>query len=716
MDKENNANPHMFKNKSKWYPQPNTEENGDFEAIMKMMTDATKNPIIKNKIKSNMHTKEKQALSSLKENTKIIIQKADKGGGMVIMNIEDYKYGILSILEDKNTYVVEEQFDPQKLANKVQSTLNNWKLLLTKKESEYLTEYDKTVGHIYGLPKIHKCRKLKELIVENLENAKSQSGNTLQCKWNDHTIPFRPILSATKDSISRLCELAKLILRPLELKIPHLVRDTFDFLRWLPTESDKNSTLIAVDIVKLYPSIRNSLGLEAISYWATEYPELLDSKFDNDAILQILKFIQDNVYFEFDGTTYKQVEGTAMGKNHAPQYANLIVAYLLITKLFPNLYSKYPTEQVDRIKQNLKMFLDDGFCIIPPDSEITPEILLSEINSLDQDIQFTMESSKSHIPFLDVLVTLDQSNGKIETETYSKPTDTYNYYPFYSCGPGHIARNIPINLAKRICTICSEVKSRDANLEKLKVRLLRLKYPTELVDNSISNAKEISRIDLLKIKEKPAEEQETLAYLTNFNPKVKDQYQTIKPMFDLLQNTNKVTKVAKKRGLTASNTVPRLVNANRQPPNLYNLLGNKFHTYTNKVDKLRNFKTCKDKRCKICKQVIPGTEYTTKNGTRLYRNRQMTCKIRDIVYLIVCPTCKTEYIGETGDQLNERMNTHRSQMTHERYRFLRCSKHFHECGKDHFLIYPFYSCRREDPTFRLKKEQEFINLVKPGLN
>ena len=70
-------------------------------------------------------------------------------------------------------------------------------------------------------------------------------------------------------------------------------------------------------------------------------------------ILEIINFIQDNVYFTFLDTTYKQIQGTAQGKNHAPQYANLVIAYLILEKLLPTLENKYGSLTKQHIQENL---------------------------------------------------------------------------------------------------------------------------------------------------------------------------------------------------------------------------------------------------------------------------------------------------------------------------------------------------------------------------
>ena len=41
--------------------------------------------------------------------------------------------------------------------------------------------------------------------------------------------------------------------------------------------------------------------------------------------------------------------------------------------------------------------------------------------------------------------------------------------------------------------------------------------------------------------------------------------------------------------------------------------------------------------------------YTFKNiGKQFFLKTKMTCYSRNLIYVVICPTCKEEYIGETG--------------------------------------------------------------------
>ena len=166
--------------------------------------------------------------------------------------------------------------------------------------------------------------------------------------------------------------------------------------------------------------------------------------------------------------------------------------------------------------------------------------------------------------------------------------------------------------------------------------------------------------------------------------------------------------------------MPKFIHAKRQPPNLLRSLSlSQKRDHTNNDQSEQNgitFEKCNDKRCLLCKIVIDSPTYKTKNGTILKRNFKMTCKSRDLIYLLICFTCLSEYLGETGNKINLRTNVHRNQIEDEDYRKLKCSKHIHNCGHNKFKIFPFYQCFQNCHFFREENEKYFRSIVKPELH
>ena len=59
--------------------------------------------------------------------------------------------------------------------------------------------------------------------------------------------------------------------------------------------------------------------------------------------------------------------------------------------------------------------------------------------------------------------------------------------------------------------------------------------------------------------------------------------------------------------------------------------------------------------------IIQGTGFRSKvTGEKFYARVDATCKTANVVHLIECSRCGTQYVGETGNALHLHMNGHRS--------------------------------------------------------
>ncbi|CAH3036372.1 unnamed protein product [Pocillopora meandrina] len=108
------------------------------------------------------------------------------------------------------------------------------------------------------------------------------------------------------------------------------------------------------------------------------------------------------------------------------------------------------------------------------------------LNSLDDSIQLSAETSSKELPFLDVMIRKD--NTHLTTDIYYKLMDSFQYLPSTSSHPRHIKNNIPYNLARRICLIVEDQDIRKHRLHDLKQILLRKQYLAEIIDYSVNKA------------------------------------------------------------------------------------------------------------------------------------------------------------------------------------------------------------------------------------
>ena len=124
--------------------------------------------------------------------------------------------------------------------------------------------------------------------------------------------------------------------------------------------------------------------------------------FNISFILKPTDFILRNNNCVFDNEYFLQLQVTAISTGFAPTYANLSMGYHEI-KLYDFNESNYNFQIRQYFVENWRRFLDDCGIILNIDV-INPDGLLTIINSVNNDIQFSMELSDNKLPFRDILI------------------------------------------------------------------------------------------------------------------------------------------------------------------------------------------------------------------------------------------------------------------------------------------------------------------------
>ena len=130
----------------------------------------------------------------------------------------------------------------------------------------------------------------------------------------------------------------------------------------------------------------------------------------------------------------------------------------------------------------MAMIVDD--CKTPlGKTKIDPNRLLAILNSLNHSIKFTMESSNKELLLLTILI--QRSDDKIWMDIYFKPTDTRRCLQFSFIHPNYCQKDIPLTLARRICTIVENQQKKLEHLSKSKEILKKYDYPVYIITNRI---------------------------------------------------------------------------------------------------------------------------------------------------------------------------------------------------------------------------------------
>ena len=285
------------------------------------------------------------------------------------------------------------------------------------------------------------------------------------------------------------------ILAPFVPNLKTYVKDDRDFLSRIPRTIDYECELFSWDIVSLYTSIPHELGIEALTYWLSRYPDLVPPRFSVNFVLEAALFILQNNYFMFDGVCYHQNTGSAMGAVFAPPYACLAVGYLEEVKLPPILSRYFPIDDCRLILKLLLRYIDDGSA--PWLKRLDINKFMEAINLLHPDIKFTIEKSTCEtrngktvyiLTFLDVKILLYE-DGHIETDIFYKSTNNHDYLDYRSHHPTHTKNNIVYTLAKKIVEFVSNYETETSRMKELENWLIACNYPINVIRKGIHNAR-----------------------------------------------------------------------------------------------------------------------------------------------------------------------------------------------------------------------------------
>ena len=595
--------------------------------------------ITRPKFKSNCTKSQWDNILELKSDTNIIIKEADKGSAVVVMDIQYYRQLVLKMLKDDTYYETVKKYNSKKIMQKLVVLLNLYRKGLTDKEVDYICNFKCKTSNMYGLPKIHKSK----IISEECSKAESVCVNI----QSPPDLSLRPIIAGPACETHRLSNFLDILLKPFLRYVDSFVRDDIDMLNHLPKTVSENTLIVSFDVVSLYTNIPHNFGLEAISYWIDHHmPPETPERIPKEIITNGLKFILENNYFTFDSKFYRQISGTAMGTKVAPTYANLVMGYLEI-KMYQKVLEDFGNDFFIFIKSNWKRYLDDCFILWKYTLDKLKEFHIL-LNSINNNIQFTMDYSEKCLPFLDILVIKDHT--EIKTDIYYKPTDTKQYLTFNSCHPKHTRLNIPYNLARRLCTIISDRKIRDERLKELYDILMERKYPKTVIEMGIAKAKAID-IQELRQPRPILESKETIAFVSTFNPNNPEVFNTIHQNLPMLKQNIRTKTVLEQF---------EIIKSKRQPKSLKKLLTSaKFDPGNIKP---RTVQKCNYPTCGICASIIEGESFTFKGGQIFQVRNYFTCASENLIYVITCVGCNENYIGQTGMSLRKRMTVHRQQI------------------------------------------------------
>ena len=104
---------------------------------------------------------------------------------------------------------------------------------------------------------------------------------------------------------------------------------------------------------------------------------------------------------------------------------------------------------------------------------------------------------------------------------------------------------------------------------------------------------------------------------------------------------------------------------------------------------------------------------------KLHLNWNTALPSFNLVYIVICYTCKKEYIGETGEgktEIRERVKVYCQHMRQPQYEQLKAKQHLRVCGNSEFWIFPLLQMRSQNTSLKWSCETRFRQKFKTKPN
>ncbi|PNF15534.1 hypothetical protein B7P43_G16534 [Cryptotermes secundus] len=218
-------------------------------------------------------------------------------------------------------------------------------------------------------------------------------------------IPLRPIVSTIGSPTYRLAKHLAGLLRTYTGNGPRHVRNSMEFVHTLDSlHVDPHDIMVSFDVVSLFTRvpIKDTMGL-------------LGRHFEEN-ILRLFRHVLTTSYFTFNGQFYEQTDGVAMGSPLSP----------VISNLYMEDFEERALDLAPHKPRCWFRYVDDTFVIWSHGPDKLQDFL-NHINSINQCIQFTMETeTEGHLPFLDIDI-YRRPDGSLGHRVYRKSTHTNLY-------------------------------------------------------------------------------------------------------------------------------------------------------------------------------------------------------------------------------------------------------------------------------------------------
>ena len=594
----------------------------------------------------NITRAERKAISSLKNNTQIVINRADKGSTIVVLNRDDYIEDGLKHLDNPTVYrklksdITGEVYQ---LIMRFLKTLK-WQGWIPRSFVDFCTPpQNYRTSQLYFLKKIHK-----------------------------NPMGIRPIVSSVNAVTENISNFLDGWLNPLVSRLPSYLKDSKEFIELITTQQvPSDAILVSIDVSSLYTNIPHEDGIQACIKAIKECSDPDPLQPPLKILVEMLNIVLKNNVIEFNNEFFLQLQGTAMGTKMAPAYANLFMG-----SLEPTL--------IGMGGDNIllwRRFIDDIFLIwLGTADQLTR--YLGDINQVHPTIKFTHEQSTQQLTFLDVTIYKGPNFGvtnTLDVKTHIKPTNKQLYVHSTSYHPKSVKKAIPRGEAVRYLRSNTQEQTYMSILKQLKQKLIERGYNSKSIDSILREYPFTSRNTFMSNSDKD-KDKAPIVLPIKYGPLCKEARDILTSNWPSLNQDNFLKQiftdtpiVAPKRNQTLANILvrskvignePNRPMTNSRPPR-----GNPRPIVNTDVAKLfpnrLPTKHCGRQSCTVCPRLLRTNSIHVRHLSYNVRIPDhmppLTCTTKNVVYIIKCKKHHKAYVGQTTNMVRVRIGKHLAQ-------------------------------------------------------
>lgn len=649
-----------------WYkPTEKSAPRGDkaLEDFIQQCSDDFLDINKRKRISDNLTPEQRKALSELRNlpmTHNSACRYADKSGVTVITSLTEDDEKIKKDLKDKAHFDNLESDCTEEVKETVTKFTNKWsKKGVFKEEMSGFIKNNET-SHLA------KCKPL-------IKTHKPQP------------YPHRLLLSGCGTPTEKLSKFIQLTISHLTDFLPYQILDTKEFLQKIEMINDQcaplppTACLATCDVVSLYPSVDNRMGVPAVEKLLKKHPSPLE--IPTRCVIEGLSIALDNntcYYEDGEGEVIYATpnNGTAMGPAHAPTYVDVFMGELdkkLVESCpVPLLSSLSNGKRVKQENLDWSRYRDDGFTVLPNHEDI--DEFVSHLQELHRDkIRWTVNQGRE-AEYLDVKLVITEE-GKIETDVFSK--SSHSYLPPNSCHPPSVFKGMTIGMGRRLRMICSDDTKLENRIQEYTKHLVTSGWKWEVAEKGLREGASVPREQTLKKenqRKKRNQKQKKIAWVTRYDPRVPDKTRIIKKNLEILHKNPENKKLFPKKSLIA---------ADRRRKNLGEIykptVPGRFQEHGPREK--NGFFKCTKTRCDTCNHSREMSNFSSPWDGRKWTIRQnITCTTPNVIYIVTCDHHKEFlYCGSTTN-VKLRWANHKSDAKLKRVTKCKVATHCNEKG------------------------------------